>query len=67
MKAEPISVISGDYLKNAVFLKSEFNTHSRDLQVCKALWEDCESEVHINLDFRMPQMISEMAVVLVNI
>ena len=25
--------------------------------------KDCESEVHVNLDFRMPAIISEMAVV----
>ena len=29
--------------------------------------KDCESEVHVNLDFRMPSMISEMGIVLVNI
>ena len=40
-KAEPISVIWRDYLKkcSVQFSKSGFNTHSRDLQVCKALWE----------------------------
>ena len=25
--------------------------------------KDCESEVHVNLDFRIPAIISEMAVV----
>ena len=29
--------------------------------------KDCESEIHVNLDFRMPSMISEMMVVLVKI
>ena len=38
-KAEPISVIWRDYLKNTQFSKSGFNTHSRELQICKALWE----------------------------
>ena len=28
--------------------------------------KDCKSEVYVNLDFRMPSMISEMAVVLVH-
>ena len=28
--------------------------------------KDCEIEVHVSLDFRMPAIISEMAVVLIN-
>ena len=28
--------------------------------------KDCESEVHVNLDFRKPAIVSEMAVVLIN-
>ena len=68
-KAEPISVIWHDYLKNAQF--SVFLMDSTPIHVTRKFArhyrKDCESETHVNLDFRMPSMISEMAVVLVNI
>ena len=72
-KAEPISVIWREHLKNAqFFLKSVDSTHIYvTYKFARRYGKDCENEVHVNLDFnsgpytalRMPSMISEMTVV----
>ena len=68
-KAEPISVIWRDYLKKcSVFRFSEVDSTPIHVacKFARRYGKDGESEVHVNLDFRMPSMISEMAVVLIN-
>ena len=70
-KDEPISVISRDYLKKVLSFQFFWKVDSTPIYVtfklARRYGKDCESEVHVNLNFRMSSMISEMEVVLGNI
>ena len=54
-KAEPISVIWREHLKNAqFFLKFVDSTHIHvTCKFARHCGKDCENEVHVNLDFRI--------------
>ena len=54
-KAEPISAIWREYLKNAqFFLKFVHSTHINvTCKFARRYGKDCENEVHVNLDFRI--------------